>query len=231
MPPTERHPSAPPRLELADTLVLFDWNGTLVADTDRAVRATNAVLAERGLPRLTGDEFRSRWVLPMRAFLGGLGAIDTDAAEQRWNRALAAEPAPLRPHTHRALDTLRAHGARLGVVSAAEAQAVEADLRNSGLHDGFDVVIAGCAAKTEALLDQRPTRPHACYVGDTEYDIRSAHAAGYLAVAVTGGYRPADALAAVRPDAIIDHLDELPDALAALRAKTAPAPAPTGGPA
>lgn len=226
MPPTEPHP-VPPDLDLADTLVLFDWNGTVVADTDRAVRATNAVLAERGLAALTGDEFRSRWVLPMRAFLHSLGATDADAAEQCWNRALAAEPAPLRPRTPSTLDTLRAHGARLGVISAAGVQAVEADLRTTGLHDRFDVVIAGCAAKTEALLDQRPTRLRACYIGDTEYDIRSAHTAGYLAVAITGGYRPADALAAARPDAVIDHLDELPGVLATLHAKTTP----TGGPA
>lgn len=228
MPPTEPHP-APPDLDLADTLVLFDWNGTVVADTDRAVRATNAVLAERGLAALTGDEFRSRWVLPMRAFLRALGADDTQAAEQSWNRALGSEPAPLRPHAHRTLDTLRAHGARLGVISAAGAQAVEADLRDTGLRDRFDVVIAGCPDKTEALLDQRSTRLRACYVGDTEYDIRSAHAAGYLAVAITGGYRPADVLTAVRPDAVVDRLDELLGVLAALPTTTATAP--TGGPA
>lgn len=229
MPPTDRRPTAPQPPDLSDTLVLFDWNGTLIADTDRAVRATNAVLTERGLPALTDDEFRSRWVLPMRAFLHGLGADDADAAERRWNRALAAEPAPLRPGTHDMLDLLRSQGARTGVVSAAARHAVEADLRHTGLHDRFDVVIAGCAAKTEALLDQRPVRPHAYYIGDTEYDIRSAHAAGYLAVAVTGGYRPAEALAAVRPDAVVDHLDRLPRALVDLRTKTAPAP--TGGPA
>lgn len=229
MPPTEHHQAPPPHLDLADTLVLFDWNGTLVADTDRAVRATNALLAERGLTALTDDEFRSRWVLPMRAFLQGLGAEDADAAEQCWNRALAAEPAPLRPDAHSTLDTLRARGARLGVISAAGVQAVDGDLRNTGLYDRFDVVIAGCAAKTEALLDQRPTRPRAFYIGDTEYDIRSAHAAGYLAVAITGGYRPADALAAVRPDAVIDHLDQLPGVFTALHTNTAPEP--TGGPA
>ncbi|GAA4956943.1 HAD-IA family hydrolase [Yinghuangia aomiensis] len=229
MPPTGHHPAPPPHFDLTDTLVLFDWNGTLVADTDRAVRATNAVLADRGLPALTDEEFRSRWVLPMRAFLHGLGADDTDAAEQRWNRALAAEPAPLRPHAHPTLDILRAHGARLGVISAAGAQAVEADLHTTGLHDRFDVVIAGCRDKTTALREQRSTRSRACYIGDTEYDIRSAHTAGYLAVAITGGYRPADALAAVRPDAVVDRLDELPGVLAYLRNTTEPAP--TGGPA
>ncbi|MDI2130118.1 HAD family hydrolase [Yinghuangia seranimata] len=226
MPPTEHHSLAPPRLDLTDTLVLFDWNGTLVADTDRAVRATNAVLAHRGLPRLSATAFRSSWKLPLSAFLGGLGVADADAAERHWNRALATEPAPLRPDAHPTLDTLRARGARVGVVSAAGAQAVTDDIRHTGLDGRFDVVLAGVPAKTSALLSQRPTRARAYYVGDTEYDIHCARAAGYLAVAITGGYRPADALAAVRPDAAVDRLDQLPGVIAALRAKT---PAPIGG--
>ncbi|MEU0938030.1 HAD hydrolase-like protein [Embleya sp. NPDC005971] len=226
MPPTAHHPAAPPRLDLTDTLVLFDWNGTLVADTDRALRATNAVLTHRGLPGLTAEDFPAKWKLPLAAFLRDLGAADPEAAEQYWNRALAAEPAPLRRGTARMLDTLRACGARLGVVSAAGAAAVADDIRNTGLDDRFDVVLAGVAAKTSALLSQRPTRPRAYYVGDTEYDIHCARAAGYLAIAVTGGYRPAHALAAVRPDAVVDHLDQLPGVVTALHAKT---PAPLGG--
>ncbi|MCF2532856.1 HAD family hydrolase [Yinghuangia soli] len=228
MPPIAPHPAAPPRLDLTDVLVLFDWNGTLVDDTDRALRATNAVLTHRGLAGLTAEDFPARWKLPLGAFLRGLGATDPEAAEQHWNRALAAEPAPLRHGAARMLDTLRARGARLGVVSAAGAQAVADDIRDTGLEDRFDVVLAGVAAKTSALLSQRPTRPRACYVGDTEYDIHCARAAGYLAVAITGGYRPADALAAVRPDAVVDDLDDLVGVLTALHTKT-PAPASLGG--
>ena len=37
---------------LADTMLLFDWNGAIVVDSDRAHAALNAVLARRGLRTL-----------------------------------------------------------------------------------------------------------------------------------------------------------------------------------
>jgi phosphoglycolate phosphatase len=203
--------------DLHDTLVLFDWNGTVTDDTERAVRATNTVLGERGLPPLTGGAFRTGWKLPLRDFLRGLGAADPDHAEQRWNQAMAAEPAPARPDAHELLTTLRARGARLGVISAAGHDAVSADLQRTGLAGLFDVVTTGCAAKTAALKRERPTRSAAFYVGDTEYDIFCARAAGYRAIGLTGGYRPAEALRRARPDALITRLGELPDAIAACR--------------
>ncbi|WP_376768572.1 HAD family hydrolase [Pseudonocardia pini] len=47
-------------------------------------------------------------------------------------------------------------------------------------------------------------------MGDTEYDVVSARRAGYLAVAVAGGYRPRDALRRAEPYALLGELTELP---------------------
>lgn len=213
--------------DLGDTLVLFDWNGTLADDTDRAVRATNAVLAARGLPALTTEGFRARWKLPMRDFLTGLDVADPQAGEHHWNRAVADEPAPVRGHAAAVLDALRGRGALLGVISAAGHDAVTADLRRTGLADRFDVVLTGCADKTAALRGQRHLRGGAIYIGDTEYDIHCARAAGYHAVGITGGYREPENLRAARPDALIESLDELAPLLGDLTRRSATAPGGT----
>jgi len=62
--------------------------------------------------------------------------------------------------------------------------------------------------------------PRAAYVGDTDYDVSCARRAGYLAVALAGGYQHRGRLRTVRPDAVVDSLAELPALLAGQRAWT-----------
>jgi len=54
------------------------------------------------------------------------------------------------------------------------------------------------------------------YVGDTEYDIIEARAAGVWAIGYAAGYRPYTALVTAGADHVIERLDVLPALLAAL---------------
>ncbi|MDO4718295.1 MAG: HAD-IA family hydrolase [Propionibacteriaceae bacterium] len=74
-------------------------------------------------------------------------------------------------------------------------------------------------------LDQLGSTPEeAVYVGDAVVDIQAARAAGLASVAVSWGAGLPDALAAARPDALVDHAEELWEVLAgAHRAQAAPA--------
>ncbi|MEU5695849.1 HAD hydrolase-like protein [Actinosynnema sp. NPDC020468] len=199
---------------MSRTLVLLDWNGTVMSDTERARDATNAVLRGRGLPDLTTDQFRHAFRLPMTAFLTGLGVHDVDRAEHEWNTHLAGTPARPRPEAKAVLAELVAGGATVGVISAAATHAVRADARAAGLEPLLTVVDGGVADKLGRLREHRGDYGRAVYVGDTEYDVRCARSADYRPVAITGGYRPADALRAAGPDHLVDTLAALPGILA-----------------
>lgn len=203
---------------LADLIVVFDWNGTIMNDAERARAATTAVLRRRGRPALTADEFTAAFRLPMSDFLHGLGITPADAAqaEREWNAHLTAHPAPARPHAADALDTLRRHGARLGVLSAAGADPVRTDLVASGLADQFDFVETAVADKPGRLSAHRRGHPLGVYVGDTAYDIRSGHRAGCLSIGVLGGYQRADALLTAGADALVSDLADLPGVIRGL---------------
>jgi phosphoglycolate phosphatase-like HAD superfamily hydrolase len=54
----------------------------------------------------------------------------------------------------------------------------------------------------------------AVYVGDTEYDMIEAEAAGAAPIAVSGGYRPDDALVLAGARLVCKGLAELRDLLA-----------------
>lgn len=196
--------------DLNDCLIVFDWNGTIMDDSERAARATNTVLTARGQRSLDIDEFRATFTLPLREWLTDLGVASTDAAaaENEWNAAMEAE-APVRPAARSVLVELRGRGARLGVASAAGAAAVQSDVRRAGLGDVLDFVATGVADKAAFLRSRREERARALYVGDTAYDMHSARTAGYRAVAITGGYQSAALLAAAKPDAVVADLGEL----------------------
>ena len=54
-----------------------------------------------------------------------------------------------------------------------------------------------------------PAPEGACYVGDAPFDLRAGRAAGVTTIAVTWGFFPADELAALEPDAVVDTPAEL----------------------
>ncbi|MER7360149.1 HAD family hydrolase [Nonomuraea dietziae] len=121
--------------------------------------------------------------------------------------------APARAGAEQFLRSLRGAGARVGVVSAAAASAVQRDLDRTGLAFYLDIVVTDADDKIAHLDAHRANHARLVYVGDTEYDIACARTAGYMAIAVTGGYRAESRLQAACPDAIINGLGELPRVL------------------
>lgn len=221
---------------LSDVLVLFDWNGTLVADTDRATAATNRILRQRGLAPLDPAGFAQRWRLPLTDFFADLGVAPPDvaAAEAEWSEQVAAarERAEPRPGAFEVISWLGVQGARVGIVTAASHTALGADLRRFEMQNLFHMVIAGVSSKVRPLVIERSARAFAAYVGDTEHDISAAIAADYVAIGISGGYTPTARLGAAGAHAVIDELAELPRVLAEWiphPRQDTPTPTQTGG--
>jgi phosphoglycolate phosphatase len=193
--------------------VLFDLNGTLVDDLPRATRATAAALSLSGLAALSEAELGQRFRLPLKDFFTDLGVLDTDTAVEAWNAAMASEPAPAMPGAAALLQRLQGRGIRTAVVSAAGCEPVRRDLAALGLLALLDDVHCDVADKAVVLAAEvEAAQGTVIYVGDTEYDVLAARAAGARAVAFTSGYRPSYQLEQAQPWRSIARLDEL-DAL------------------
>ena len=209
--------------------VAFDWNGTLVDDAERARAAVGIVLDRRGLPVLTRDRFHEGFCLPLRTWFTQLGVLegDVDRSIQEWNEEMGARPAALADGAREAFAAMSAAGIHLGVVSAASLEALTRDLARpalSGFAEQLAFIEGGADPKREAFARLSAKRPRSfVYVGDTEYDMIEARAAGVRAIGYAGGYRPADALAAAGADRIIGRLSELPGVVEALCSDAVPA--------
>lgn len=192
-------------------MVLFDWNGTVVCDADRARDALNDVLASYGADPVSKDQFPTTFRLPMAEMFESLGLPPEHGpdAESRWNTAMTRRITTLRPGTRNALVALADNGAWLGVVSAASADAVAFDINTLNVPALWDTVVAPAADKTSVLRSLRHHGDRAYYVGDTPYDMACATEAGYVPIGVRGGYASEAALRAAGAHTMIDSLDEL----------------------
>ena len=105
------------------TLIALDWNGTTVNDLERAMRATNVVLARRGLPIQDLATFRETFKLPMTRYFGDLGIAPEDiaAAGHDWNTASTGEDADLSAGIGELLAAAASREIPVGIISAASA--------------------------------------------------------------------------------------------------------------
>lgn len=187
--------------------IIFDWNGTVVDDVDRALTATNYVLQRYRGTQLDPLMFGDRFKLPLATFFRelGIGEADLVEAHRLWNDRLALDSTRLQPGVEGFLRAAGQHGITVGVVSAATEAAVRADAESLGI-DRYLAFIEGSVHDKVATLTEIVSgmSGKTIYVGDTEYDMAAAEAAGAIGIGFGRGYRPRSALIETSAVAVID---------------------------
>lgn len=217
-------------------LVGFDLDGTLVDSSADLAAAVNHVLASIGLPPLGIAEVcrniggGGRRMLSLS--LADAGIDPPDALDAHYAALLAyyadhiVDATRPYPGVTDTLDALRRTGARLAVVTNKGERLAVKLLDALGLTDRFDCVIGGDSVAhgkpaPDPILEmlRRCGGGPAAFVGDSEYDVAAAHAAGIPCVAVSFGF-PGKPIAELGADAMIDDFAALPEALRRLGAHT-----------
>jgi phosphoglycolate phosphatase len=211
-------------------LVIFDWNGTLLADTTAVLEATNRELdavydhAPIALPVL-----QRHFDVPITDFFRNLG-ISHEVIKARASKGAEVfhafyEPQASRTHTRRGarhvLEALAAMGIDRVILSNHTTEGISAQLRRLKLGHHFEAVLANDSihgalrnGKQERLafyLRASAIRPaDAVIIGDTAEEVRIGRQLGTKTVCITGGNASTDRLRAANPDAIIHSLLSLP---------------------
>ncbi len=202
-------------------VVLFDLDGTLI-DSGPIILASFRHAASTVLGRELADE-------ELLAHVGG----GSNLHEQM--RVIAPDRVDELIHSYRAhneplhdtlqpcsgildlLDTLKAEGRRLGIVTAKRRLTVEMAFERLPLAGYFEAVVTSDDSPRHKP-DPEPIRiglerldaaaDEAAYVGDSPFDVAAARAAGVYAVGVTWGkIHRADALADA--DVVVDTCEDL----------------------
>ena len=220
------------RLDLSDTTIVFDLDGTLVDTAPDLAAATNHALGLVGLAPITIEQlhpfighgskamidagFRLHNVVPTGDELTRLH--DQFLEFYADNVAVGSRPFEGVPEL---LDALSAAGACLAVCTNKVERLSKLLLRELALEAKFGAVAGrdtfamfkpapGHLLGTIELVGGRPDK--AVMVGDSEVDIATAAAANVPSIGVTFGYTPRP-VAEFGPDAVIDHYREFPAAL------------------
>jgi HAD superfamily hydrolase (TIGR01509 family) len=191
--------------------VLFDWDGTIVDTIPMIYRANVVALREVGIT-MSREWYRERYTPDWRRSYRELGIPEAqwNDVAARWAREMRTGRPRALPHARPAIRRLRAHGIRLGLVTASTRSVVEHNLGRLNLDGTFDAIryaddVERSKPHPDALLealDELGVAPgDAMYVGDTTVDLEMAEAAGTPFVAV-GTTTSADAFRAAGIDRV-----------------------------
>ncbi len=202
---------------------LFDLDGTLLDTIQDIGDAVNRVLAARGCPTHTTAAYKDfvgegAHALVERALPAGertAEAIEETLAayrrdyQEHWNNATQPYDGILDM-----LNTLKARGLKLGVLSNKPHQETLSCVRGFFPPGFFDVVLGqrdgvprkpDPAGAFEAASKMGVSPSEILYIGDTGVDMRTARAAGMFALGVTWGFRPESELRENGAKALAHH--------------------------
>jgi len=216
-------------------VIVFDLDGTLVDTAPDLVDTLNVIFAREGLPLVPYETARSLIGGGARGMIAR--GIEADGREVRpekleqmfidfvahYSAHIADRSRPFPGLTH-ALDMLAADGFRFAVCTN------KLERLSRHLLDALDLThrfAAICGQDTFGVQKPDPdvlrrtvaaaggALQGTIMVGDSGTDIRTARAAGIPVIAVDFGYTE-EPVAKLRPDLVISHFGQLPDAVSAI---------------
>lgn len=200
--------------------VVFDMDGTLLNTLPDLTALTNAVLSDLGYPTHTeeairgfiGDGVRA---LMMRAMPDSASDDEKEAALAEWKsryQEFGRRKTVPYPNIIEMLEELKSKGVKLGVLSNKFDAAVK-DLAGFYFPATFDVAKGEsptCPRKPDptgliASIQEIGLNPsQVAYIGDSAGDMKTAKAAGAMAIGVSWGYQTVDRLVSAGADMVID---------------------------
>ena len=195
--------------------VLWDWNGTLLDDTQAALDTLNVMLERRGAKPVAMDDYRDHFAFPVRPYYERIGMpvadADWDALAREYHDVYAVQPKRLNVEAIAALERVKASGARQSIISALRQDLLEAAAAAFGVAPYMDRIYgvdnlngASKLERARELLTDLTTaggqdRTAIVLIGDALHDKEVADALGIGCVLCAQGSHAAWRLRAVAP--------------------------------
>ena len=212
-------------------LLVFDWNGTVLADTGVVVAAANDQIEFAGGTPLARDEMLQRFYFPVTEFLLELGCDPERVSDPRFADVFheSYERLATTCRTRRGARKVLEYAQKKGIESMILSNHLEARIRvqlgRLNLSDYFSQVLAhqngyDCShGNTKIAWMERhfaesgadPSR--SLIVGDSPEDVGIGKTLGMRTVALANGYYPLAKLKEAKPDYLITNLGSLVDIL------------------
>ena len=208
-------------------VVIFDWDGTLADSEAAIVRAMRDAYHALQYRAPSAAEIRDIIGLNMEDAVARLSPQlarsnrDEVIANYRINYRTQVERPKLFPDVELVLRELYLDGYALAVATGKSQRGLKRSLDDSNLSEIFTATRAGdqCESKPspsmlfEIMLELGVPPDSALMIGDTEFDLAMAQAAGIPCAAVSYGAHDVQRLNSFDPVFVLDNFADLPDEL------------------
>ena len=187
--------------------VLWDWNGTLIADVPHVVRINNVVFRSYGYRDTTEEEYRALFRFPVKDYYLDYGVTEEDfqAIAREWNELYVKGFAevPLAPHVAETVKRFQKAGFRQVILSASQVDQLRAQVVRFPELDGIfeevlgigDVYASSKVQLAKDYLARSGIDPSdAVFIGDTNHDAEVAQAIGVRCLLISGGHQTDEVL-------------------------------------
>lgn len=189
--------------------ILWDWNGTLLDDTQAALDTLNIMLAKRGVKPIEMGFYRDHFAFPVRPFYESIGMEleneDWDALAQEYHDIYAAQPKQLNSGAFAALELVKEAGVGQSIISALRQDLLDRATADYGVAPYMECIygvdnLDGASKLDRALeLLTRIDATDPVVIGDSLHDKEVADALGVRCVLCGQGSHAAWRLAKVAP--------------------------------
>jgi phosphoglycolate phosphatase len=192
--------------------ILWDWNGTLLNDTQAALDTLNIMLRRRGAPEIEMEFYRDNFAFPVKPFYSSIGMAleneDWDKLAEEYHDIYAVQPKSLNSRALEALSLVRDAGSRQSIISALRQDLLDAATGRYGV-SGFMEHIYGVdnldgsskIDRARLLLSaiRRESDDEIVIIGDSLHDFEVARELGVRCVLCSQGSHAGWRLAKVAP--------------------------------
>lgn len=192
--------------------ILWDWNGTLLDDTQAALDTLNIMLRRRGAPEIGMEFYRDNFSFPVKPFYVSIGMKledeDWDALAAEYHAVYAAQPKRLNPLAMEAMSLVRDHGAGQSIISALRQDLLDAATSEYGVAPFMDFIYgvdnldgSSKLARARSLVERlrEGDAGDIVLVGDSLHDFEVAEDVGIGCVLCADGSHAGWRLAQVAP--------------------------------
>jgi len=204
--------------------ILWDWNGTLLDDTQAALDALNIMLTRRGAKPIGMEFYRDTFSFPVKPFYESIGVIleneDWDALAREYHDLYAAQPKALNRETIEALEKVKAAGIRQSIISALRQDLLDEVTAATGVAPYMDCIYGTDNLDGSSKLDRAlelmsaiapksGEMPEVVLIGDALHDKEVADALGVRCVLCAQGSHAGWRLREVAPtgDTLLEAVD------------------------
>lgn len=199
--------------------IIFDWSGVINDSVENHLCVVNKMFGWSGVKEISLEEMKENWAQPYMLFYNKyLPNLTHEQEEVAYRKALLESP-KAKPYADIVglLKDFKEKGIKMVILSDNFTEIIFSQIKEFGLEDVFIDVVTHVYHKLESIeeLVKRNNfkKEETIFIGDSNHEIEEGKNAGVKTGAVTWGLCTKAKLESLKPDFIINNLDELKQAI------------------